>query len=33
MMNRPRIVSRDDWLAERKQHLTREKELSRCAIN
>jgi predicted dithiol-disulfide oxidoreductase (DUF899 family) len=28
-MDRPRIVSRDEWLAARKQHLAREKELTR----
>jgi predicted dithiol-disulfide oxidoreductase (DUF899 family) len=28
-MNRPRIVSRDEWLVARKQHLTKEKELTR----
>ena len=28
-MEYPRIVSRDDWLVARKQHLTKEKELTR----
>lgn len=28
-MDQPRIVSRDEWLAERKQHLIKEKELTR----
>jgi predicted dithiol-disulfide oxidoreductase (DUF899 family) len=28
-MDRPRIVSRDEWLAARKQHLNQEKELTR----
>ena len=28
-MNRPRIVSRDEWLAARKAHLAREKDLTR----
>jgi predicted dithiol-disulfide oxidoreductase (DUF899 family) len=28
-MDRPRIVSRDEWLAARKQHLNAEKELTR----
>ena len=28
-MNQPRVVSRDEWLAARKQHLTKEKELTR----
>ena len=28
-MNRPRIVSRDEWLAARKQHLSKEKDFTR----
>jgi len=28
-MSQPRIVSRDEWLAARKQHLSKEKELTR----
>ncbi len=28
-MNEPRVVSRDEWLAARKQHLIKEKELTR----
>jgi len=28
-MNRPKIVSQDEWLAARKQHLTKEKEFTR----
>jgi predicted dithiol-disulfide oxidoreductase (DUF899 family) len=28
-MSQPRIVSRDEWLAARKRHLSKEKELTR----
>ena len=28
-MKRPRIVSRDEWLAARKQHLSKEREFTR----
>ena len=28
-MDRPRIVSRDEWLAARKQHLNKEREFTR----
>jgi predicted dithiol-disulfide oxidoreductase (DUF899 family) len=28
-MSQPRIVSRDEWLAVRKRHLSKEKELTR----
>ena len=33
MMMHNRIVTRDEWLAARKAHLAKEKELLTCATN